>query len=86
MFKFFKKKKQPYYVISICKTANLNTKYGEYPCKFENKNEARQLILSYHLGWGEEILRQEENYKNKPADAWRVKNRWLIIEEKMLDK
>ncbi len=82
---FFNKRKEikiKQYVIAICKTSDLKTKYGEYPCKFENKNLARQLILSYNYGWGNEILHQDENYEHKPANAWKIKNKWLIIEEK----
>lgn len=83
---FFKRKKKEenkkYYVIAVCKTADIHTKYGEYPCKFDTHAGARNTILSY-AKWGEEVLRQEENYKNKPAGAWKIKNRWLVIEEKI---
>ena len=83
---FIKRKKKnvekKYYVIAICKTADINTKYGEYPCKFDTCADARNTILSYGK-WGEEILRQEENYTHKPAGAWKIKNKWLVIEEKL---
>ena len=82
---FIKRKKEKvkkYYVIAVCRTADINTKYGEYPCKFDTCYDARNTILSY-ARWGEEILRQEENYSNKPAGAWKIKNKWLVIQEKI---